>query len=652
LIYFQNVSLHFGIRTILNGLSFTIQSGDRIALIGPNGAGKSTLFRLILGELPSDEGEISREKGLAIGYLPQIAGEWVFGTVWDVAMSAFSEFRRLEDELNQLHTRLSKVKDDLEIRTMMDEIGERQTFLDTHHYYSRQADVAKVLMGLGFQESHWQRPLTEFSGGWQMRAFLAKILLQPGRVLLLDEPTNHLDLPSIQWLEDYLASYEGAILIISHDRAFINRMVRSVWFLNHGRLHRFTGNYEDFVEQWSQFQEQIQKQSERIQKRAGQIEQYINRFRAKARHAANVQSKVKLLERMQAELPNQERNSLDSHQRFKLPDFSKGGSRAVAVENLKKCYGELTVFQDMEFEIQSGEKIALIGANGQGKSTLTRLLAGLEAPDNGEINFGHNVQIAYYSQESDRLLNPDNTIYDELMRDASVSRAPFVRPVLGSFLFSGDDVYKKINILSGGEKTRVAFAKFLLSDANFLILDEPTNHLDIPSKEALFMALQDYPGTILLVTHDRFFMNELVNKVFYLHHGTLVQYPGNFDDFWQTWHKEIQAGWQVRHSSSDIFRDKNKASARDTRRENAQKRQLIAEDRKKLQKQVESLESQIAALEDEQKKLELQLCDPEIHKNNETMIRFSRRYKDIPELLAQAYEEWESATNLLRELLN
>lgn len=649
MIFLQNIDLCFGIQTIFENISLSIQKKNRIAIVGQNGAGKTTFFRLILEEVQPDHGELTKEKGLAISYLPQQAIQTSDMTAMEMAMTAFNQYQEMETEIHEMQHKLSQINDTTILNDLLQRIGEKQTLLETHHYFQKDKEAAKVLEGLGIKEKDFHKPLQQFSGGWQMRILLAKILLNPGHVLLLDEPTNHLDLPTIQWLEDYLRDYDGAILLVSHDRYFINHLAQEIWFFNRGRIHRFPGNYENFLEQWEEHQIQAQKKVERIQRKATQFDNYINRFRAKARHASNVQSKIKQMQRLRNELPELMANNLEKSWNFKLPNFDKGGARTIMVENLSKSYQGRTIFSTINFEMLAGEKVALIGANGEGKSTLTRLISGQEKPDTGQIIYGHRVKIAYYSQISDQMLNPENTIYDELFQHASTTMTPYIRSILGGFLFSGDDIQKKIRLLSGGEKTRVSFAKFLLSDANFLILDEPTNHLDIPSKEALFTALSEYEGSILLVTHDRYFLNKFAQKIFHIAAKKMRIYLGNYDYFKSAIEKEEFQ--QALSPSETDGTGKEKTSYKDIRRENANRRQSIRGDRKKIQLRLQELEHQIDHFEQEYSSIEAILCRPDAYKNEPDFVQLNRRYKDIPTLLDQAYQEWEEFEQLLNQLL-
>ncbi|MBP7459998.1 MAG: ABC-F family ATP-binding cassette domain-containing protein [Candidatus Delongbacteria bacterium] len=648
MIFLQNIDLSFGVQTIFDNISLSIQKKQRIAIVGQNGAGKTTFFRLILEEIQPDHGELTKEKGLVISYLPQQVIQTSTVSAIEMALTAFTHYQEMEEEINRMQGQLGEISDKNQLDELLQRIGEKQTVLETHHYFQKEKEAAKVLEGLGIKEKDFQKPVQQFSGGWQMRILLAKILLNPGHVLLLDEPTNHLDLPTIQWLEDYLRDYEGAILLISHDRYFINHLADEIWFFNRGRIHRFPGNYENFLEQWEEHQIQAQKKVERIQRKATQFDHYISRFRSKARHASNVQSKIKQMQRLQDELPELITSTLEKTWSFKLPNFDKGGARTILVENLSKAYQGRTIFNHISFEMLAGEKVALIGANGEGKSTLTRLISGIEKPDSGLIQYGHRVKIAYYSQMSDQMLNPENSIYDELFQHASTTMIPHIRSILGGFLFSGDEVLKKIKLLSGGERTRVSFAKFLLSDANFLILDEPTNHLDIPSKEALFTALSEYEGSILLVTHDRYFLNLFAQKIFHIANQQLKIYLGNYDCFKNSIEIETAPSAGTNPTATLL---KEKSSSRDIRRENALRRQSITDDRKKMQLHLKELEQQIADYEQEYTQIEHLLCQPDAYKNEPEFVRLNRRYKEIPAQLEQAYQEWSDTEQLLNQLL-
>ncbi len=646
-----NVNLAFGSQNIFDNLNVQINNNDRIGLIGKNGAGKTTFFRLISGQIKPDSGSITFDKSIRISYLPQ---EQILNSnenIIDFIRHAFDELNLLKEELDLIMKEIGILKDEEEITKRLNRMGYIQSYLEIHNYYAQDTIVYKVLKGLGFSEEDFKKKIHQFSGGWQTRLFLAKLLVNPGDLLLLDEPTNHLDINSIIWLENYLKEYEGALIIISHDRDFLNNIVNEIWYLNFGRVYKFQGGYDDFLVKWKEYENTLEKKIKNINKKEQELLNHINKFRAKARHAANVQSKIKLLEKLQEEKPELVKDSFDSKIKFKLPDFEKSGSKVLEVENVSKFYGDKLIFSGLSFEILAGDKIVLSGPNGHGKSTLTRLICGEEEPSEGVIKLGHNVKIAYFSQDSNKRLNLNNTVYEELYEGASVDRVPYIRAILGAFLFSGDSVNKKVSVLSGGEKTRLVFAKMFLKDANFLVLDEPTNYLDIPSKEALLNALINFPGTILLVTHDRYFIKKFAEKIFYLENKKMIYYPGNYDDFIFYINNRLSAG--EKGSLTKVkSKDNNKNYKKELRRERAQIRQMISGERKKLTKKIKECEEKIEYLENRLKDIESQLYSAEIYSDPDKAAALNKEYKKLKPELEEYYNEWDKLQHSLERLLS
>ena len=524
MISISNLSFHFGGRTIYDGANLHIKPKDRLGVIGPNGAGKSTLLRLIDGEYQADGGSISMANDCTIGFLNQdLLSYQTEDSILHVTMQAFERALKVQEELEHVLKEMETEYSD-ELLTKMTRLQEEYEQLDG---YTLQSRAEAILEGLGFTTYDLTQPLRSFSGGWRMRVMLAKLLLQAPNLLMLDEPTNHLDLPSIQWIENYLSSYEGAYIVVSHDREFLNNTVETTVEVNGGKFEVYAGNYEFYLEERA-LRREIQKSSfENQQAAIRQTERFIERFRAKASKSRQVQSRVKQLERLDLIDDVADENARVN---FRFNFNTPSGRQLVTLENVGKAYGQKVVLEKTYATIERGDKIALIGANGKGKSTLLRIIGGDE-PVDGEKKVGHNVRAAFFAQHQLESLNVENNLLDELKQAGTAKTEMELRSVLGCFLFSNDDAFKKIKVLSGGEKSRVALAKTLISEANFLLLDEPTNHLDISSVNILIQALQQYEGTYIAISHDRFFVSQIANKIWYIEDRQVKEYPGTYDEY-------------------------------------------------------------------------------------------------------------------------
>ena len=532
MIQLKNVSKNFGDKKILADVSWQINKRCRIGLCGQNGAGKTTLLRILAGQMAPDNGDIQVAREVTFGYLPQAVEG--FG-----AKALFQEVRGALDELSSMETELSRLEKEL-AGSQEARLLERYAFLQetfrVRGGYTMESDVARVLDGLGFAKSDWEKSCATFSGGWQMRIALAKLLLQRPNLLLLDEPTNHLDLPTREWLENYLREYPFSVVLVSHDRFFLDSTVEKIVEIWNGAIHEYTGNYSHFLverqKRIDQLREARQRQDEEIQK----IEAFINRFRYQANKASLVQSRVKQLDKIERiELPPQQKKIA-----FRFPPSARSGRTVLEMNGIGHGYGSLTVFENVDLTVLRGERIALVGANGAGKSTLMRLVAGKELPRMGERREGHNLSLGYFAQDQAAQLNASRTVLEEITADAPFDMVPHLRNILGAFLFSSEEVDKKVAILSGGERNRLALAKLLLIPCNFLLLDEPTNHLDIDAKDVLLEALKNYDGTMLFVSHDRYFVDHLATRVLEVGKGRVVSYSGNYSDFLKS--KELEGG--------------------------------------------------------------------------------------------------------------
>ena len=518
----------FGPKVLFEDVNWLITPQDRIGLVGANGAGKTTLMRILAGLDTVDSGECNVQKGITAGYLPQDGLQLSGRTVFEECLSVFDRLRSMEREMEETLERLSSLPpDDPEYQAA----SSRYAWLESHFRnldgYALEARVGAVLTGLGFAKEDWTRRTEHFSGGWQMRIALARLLLEQPNLLLLDEPTNHLDLEARNWLEDYLNSYPYAFVLISHDRYFLDITVRRIAELWNKSIHFYTGGYEAYLKQKEERRQQLLAAYRNQQERIQQLEAFINRFRYKATKARQVQSRIKELEKIERiEIPPEEETI-----HFSFPQPKPSGRIVAEFSHVFKAYGSRLVLRDVNFVIERGEKIALVGVNGAGKSTLIRMLAGAEPLTAGEYRLGHNVQPEYFAQDQYKALDPGARLLDDLMSVANGKTVTELRTLLGCFLFTGDDVYKTVGVLSGGERNRYALARMLLNPANFLLLDEPTNHLDLRAKDVLLDALRNYNGTLVFVSHDRYFIDQLATRVFEIENGQVNVYPGNYEDY-------------------------------------------------------------------------------------------------------------------------
>ncbi len=530
----------FGHKLLFQNVDWQINPQDRIGLVGANGTGKTTLLRILAGQESLDYGSFQGMKNIAAGYLPQDGLSLSGRSVFAECMSVFSELRAMEEELETLSHSLSELDPASAAYTQAsDRLHRLQDEFRVRDGYAIEARVGTVLSGLGFGKEDWSRHTEEFSGGWQMRIALAKLLLRQPNLLLLDEPTNHLDLEARNWLEDYLQTYPYAFVLISHDRYFLDVTVKKIAEIWNQQIHFYTGGYDKYLEQKRQRFEQLEAAARNQRERIEQLEVFINRFRYQATKAKQVQSRIKELERMERiELPAEERTI-----RFRFPQPKPSGRAVVELTRADKSYGEKQVLRDVSFVIERGDRVALVGVNGAGKSTLIRMLAGSEPLTAGQLKLGHNVEPDYFAQDQYKELDAEARVVDDLGALSPASTQTELRNLLGCFLFRDDDVFKRIGVLSGGERNRYALLRLLLHPANFLLLDEPTNHLDIRAKDVLLNALLDYSGTVVFVSHDRYFIDKLATSVFEVADGGVQVYPGNYEDY--LWRKQQPAAGEA-----------------------------------------------------------------------------------------------------------
>ncbi|TAG55082.1 MAG: ABC transporter ATP-binding protein [Cytophagales bacterium] len=623
-----NISFLLGARALYENASLHIKPKDKIGLIGKNGTGKSTLLRLIVGEYKLDGGSISKSSDCTIGFLNQdLLSYNSEDSIRNVAMQAFERQLFLQKEIDKtLHLMETAYEDKL-----VDKLTQFQEEFAILDGYTIEAKTEEILEGLGFSTADLLKPLKEFSGGWRMRVMLAKILLQQPSLLLLDEPTNHLDLPSIEWVENYLKSYEGAVVIVSHDRQFLNNCVTSIAEVSGCKITQYAGNFEFFVEEKALRQEIQRGAFENQQAQIRQTERFIERFKAKASKANQVQSRVKSLARM-----DMVDEVMDDNAKvyFKFNFGQQPGRNILNLENISKSYGDLTILKGANAIIERGDKIALIGANGKGKSTLLRIISGTEQIE-GFREEGYNVIKSFFAQHQLESLKLDNEILQELKEAGSTKLEVELRTILGCFLFAGEEVFKKIKVLSGGEKSRVALAKTLISQANFLLLDEPTNHLDMMSVNILIQALQQYEGTFVVVSHDRDFVSSIANKIWYIEDHKIKVYPGPYDEY-LFWRDNVKATETALPKAQKIVETKPKPVAIDDSVKKEAEKKLKANAQK-----IQSIETEIANFEVSLKNISMQLEKPEIYSDNKKVTELNTEYAKIQKLMNEKQYEWD-----------
>ena len=665
MIQLQDINLSFGSRDLFKNLNWHIKDGKRIGLFGPNGVGKTTLLNMLAGLIPPDSGSIVIPPTYVIGYLPQEVEENdTDKSILEEALSIFKEVFDLENESELLAKQLESISDhssDEYNRTLLrlDAIHNEMKTRDSH---TLKYQTEKLLVGLGFEVDALNKPLNTFSGGWRMRVALAKLLLQKPNLLLLDEPTNHLDIESIDWLEEYLKEFQGSVILVSHDQYFLNRMVTTIAELNMGQITEYAGNYSSYIEERESRREIQRSAYLNQQRKIKETERFIERFRYKNTKATQVQSRVKMLEKLDR-IPEPEADSASIQ--FQFPEPKQSGKSVLELSEFSKSYpnkdsGNLDVFIDASpLNISRGDKIALIGKNGAGKSTLARILLGSE-PFEGNRKLGHNVELTFFAQHQAESLNPSNTIIEELKSAGHTQNDTDIRTLLGAFLFKADDVFKPISVLSGGEKSRIALAKTLLSPKNFMILDEPTNHLDIQSRNILIESLKDYKGTFVVVSHDRHFLDEVANKIWYAEDKGIVTYPGTYSEFHYHQTKREESNIQLNEDSGNIVEIEPKAHSTENKREQAERRNRLYKEltekgienmenwqelsAKQLQTALSELESKIHSYEDKKTELEEFLADPANFQDKQRADQVSHEYSKINEALKKSYDTWELVT--------
>ena len=668
MIQLSDLTKSFGDRVLFDHVTWQIGDGERVGLCGPNGAGKTTLLKILGGLEESDSGAVVKPVGLSIGYLPQDGLTHSGRTVFGEASSAFQPLLDMKAEMHDIEHKLgdASIPQD-EHDAMLSRYAELQDRFRLDEGYSMDLRIASVLRGLGFSSEDAERPCETFSGGWQMRIALAKLLLGRPNLLLLDEPTNHLDLEARNWLEEYLGSYPYAVILVSHDRYFLDAVVTRITDVHLRNLTDYVGNYSKYVEQRDAMLERLRQAKREQDEEVARVKMFIDRFRYQATKAAQVQSRIKLLEKVvPIEVPPERKRI-----HFRFPNCAKSGRTVLELKHAAKAYGSLKVFEKVELHIERGDRIALVGPNGAGKSTLMRLLSGEEAPNTGQRIVGHQVVMEYFAQDEATRLDPTLTVYETLETGSPNDMVPAIRNLLGGFLFSGDDIYKRAGVLSGGERTRLAVARMLLRPSNTLLLDEPTNHLDLDSKDVLLDALEDYGGTLVIVSHDRYFVEKLATKIIEIGHGQALVYPGTYKEF--LWHKEHGTGTRdpgsgiraqttskadqqpkapsrkpAPRAPSPESRAPNPASgvpspdSREARKQQEAERRKRDREAQALQKRITDLEGRIAEREAQVKELEARMATAGFYDDREGSRQVVDRHQALMWEVGDLMAQWEA----------
>jgi len=648
----SDITVQFGSKKLFENLSFIVNLKDRIGLVGSNGAGKSTLLKVINGQIDSDKGEIAVSKHTTIGYLPQDGITFLGKTIYEEVYSGVGDISALKEEIDQVQLELETHPDHTsdDYMDLVETYGELQHKFELLDGFKIKSNIEKILEGLGFHSNDFDRLTDEFSGGWQMRIALAKLLLKQPSVLLLDEPTNHLDIESLIWVESFLKSYEGAIVLVSHDRQFLDTITNKTIEIYAGKVTLYKGNYSYYIQERDIRKELLFKSYENQQKYFKQQEKFITRFRSKASKATAVQSRVKMLDKIERIEIEDEETAIH----FNFPPATHSGRKVFELKNISKSYGDNLVLKGLDLELERGEKIGLVGVNGAGKSTLARIIRGTEEIQEGTRKLGFQVELEYYSQHQADSLDPSTDVLNTLDAVATGDVRKQLRTILGSFLFRGDDVFKKVGVLSGGEKSRLALARMLLKASNFLILDEPTNHLDMSSKTVLMEALRNYGGTILIISHDREFLDGIVTKVIEVKDRNVKIYLGNCSYFLQK--KEEEKNGLLKPKNSLKTSQPQVSSAPVPKKTKEQKR-IEAENRNKvykvarpLKEKIHKIEKKIKEEEEKVRLIEVLMASADFYKDAHNSAAKTAEYKEHKEKLSVLYAEWETESAKLKEI--
>ncbi len=653
----HKLGIQFGPDPLFEDVTFIISPGDRIGLVGANGAGKSTLMKALLGLQGVDEGSIHASRHAVLGYLPQEGVVLSDRNVREEVLSAFSEVTQLEREIEALTTEIGNRSnagdtDEEGIAELLEDLGEMQHRFEAMNGFSAVGEVEKVLAGLGFEPEDVDRPCSTFSGGWQMRIELAKLLLRQPDLLMLDEPTNHLDIESLTWLETFLQRYQGAILMISHDRAFLDALTNRTFEMAMGTLTVYTGNYSNYLVQRTERREQQQASFENQQKKIAETERFIERFRYKATKATQVQSRVKALEKLErVHAPEPDESSVS----FRFPTAPRSGRVVMELNHIAKSYDRNVVLRDVTFAIERGDKVAFLGRNGEGKSTFSRIIAGIEPFDSGDRIVGYNANVGYFAQHQAEDLDPRRTVLETLDDVATGDVRTKLRTLLGAFLFNGDDVFKPVSVLSGGEKARLALAKLLLEPYNLLIFDEPTNHLDMASKGVLKDALMAFDGALVIVSHDRDFLNGIVTKCVEFRAGAIREFLGGIGDYLHrhqvaTLDDPFKGTSKTAETKRESQPVNDGLTDKERKRREAELRNRRYAATKDLKKKIGEIEKKIATLEGEKERLHDLLAAPETYNDPEKARVEQKRLGEVEGALGDCYFNWERLASQLEEI--
>lgn len=643
LVTVYNLSLFLSGRPLFDSIGFQVNPGDRIGLIGRNGSGKTTLLRLLVGEMSPDDGEVRAQKGMAIGYLPQDLKEELSGSLLRYVLDSVPGRVTLTRELQRIEKALKESSDPARQAILAEKLAEIHQHFDQISARFPPYDAEKILLGLGFTKSQFGSSVLALSGGWKMRAALAALLYRSPDLLLLDEPTNHLDMPSVRWLERFLNEFPGAILLVSHDRDFLNRLVRRIISLGRDGMRTYTGNYDFYLRTREQEKKALEAKARNQEQKIKEAKKFIERFGAKASKARQAQSKIKLVQKEALIQTRTKEKSMN----FVFPSIKRSGKEVASIQGVAKGFGSRPLYEGIDLVISRGDRVAVIGPNGSGKTTLLRMVAGELNPDKGRIILGHGVTMSYFAQHHSEMLAPQRTVMEEVYQVVPHETASFVRSICGGFLFSGEEVEKRISVLSGGEKARVALAKLLVKPGNFMVMDEPTNHLDIASSEVLTEALKKYEGTLLFVSHNQAFVNRLATRIWDIRNGGIDEYPGTLYEYFDHLARIEREDTYQTHKGSpgdqgDIPRTRVKEYDRKAkRRERADRRRLVRETLNPIRKRVEEIEEEISRLEERQEDIEKSLAAPQVLKDKNKTVSLMREYHEVKRELDNMLIEWE-----------
>ena len=636
-----NLSVVFVGRELFKNVNFSIEQGQRIGLVGPNGSGKTTILRLIVGEMQPDSGEIRIAKGTRAGYLPQDIYETLSGNLLSFLIDSVPSRPRIRQEIEGIEQEM-RARPDPEAQAglaeRLAELHQQMIDLDGRHPVH---EAEKILLGLGFNPEDFQKPVSSLSGGWKMRAALAGLLYQKPDLLLLDEPTNHLDVHSVHWLEGYLKTFRGAMVLICHDREFLNRQTeRTISFEPEG-MRFYNGNYDHYLKAREEESKNLEARARNQEQKVKEAARFIERFRAKSSKARKAQSKIKLLKKIELVETHRKRKAI----RFSFPDAPGSGREIVSIQELSKGFDGKVLYKDQNLRVAKGERVAIIGPNGAGKTTLLRMVAGELSPDRGRINLGHEVSMSYYAQHLSEMLDPNKTVLEEVYQVVPHASATFVRGVCGAFLFSGPDVEKPVAVLSGGERARVCLAKILVKPGNFMVMDEPTNHLDIVSSEILIDALTEFTGTLLFVSHNQSFVNRLATKIWDMRDRTILEYPGTLSEYFRHMEGKAEEKNGVAKIAQGDDREGDSGPGvrgrKMIRKEKAQRRHLVTSALKPIQDELKELEGRIDGLEKRKVELEKILIDPEVFKDKAKGVPLLNEYGELRKKLEDLMTRWE-----------